>query len=164
MYDYRPPRRNVLARLLVLGLSLLAIIFFVISAQLPALAVLFQTLALILLLPIIQLITRYIVLRHLYRLRSYESGEADLEIYTYRGGDRMQLVCRVGLEEITAVTPLGNANRRPAKGMRRYNYSPDIRPAEATVLSVTNGDGDCEILLCPNEKMLEILQAALQKQ
>ena len=43
--------------------------------------------------------------------------------------------------------------------MRRYNYCPDIRPEEALILSITNADGDCEIILCPDEKMTEILTA-----
>ena len=160
MYEYRPPRQNVIARVLALGLLLLSVAFFVLSAQLPPLAVLFQGLGLLLLLPIIQIVARYLVLRHLYRLVPSESGEVDLEVYTWRGGDRMQLVCRVGLEEITAVAPLSDANRRAPKGMRRYNYSPDIRPQTATVLSITNGDGDCEVLICPDERLLNVLQAA----
>ena len=163
MYEYRPPRQNVIARVLVLGLLLLAGIFFVLSAQLAALAVPFQSLGLLLLLPIIQITARYLVLRHLYRLVPYESGEVDLEVYTYRGGDRMQLVSRIGLEEITAVAPLTEANRRAPKGLTRYNYCPDIRPQKATVLSITNGDGSCEIVFCPDEHLLRILHAAQSK-
>ena len=162
MYEYRPPRKNITARLLVLGLLLLAVAFFILSAQLPQLSLPFQALGILLLLPIIQLVTRYLVLRHLYRIVPYESGEVDLEVYTYRGGDRMQLVCRVGLEEITAIAPLSAANRRAPRGMRRYNYAPDLRPQEATVLSITNGDGDCEVLLCPDERILHVLQSAVE--
>ena len=74
----------------------------------------------------------------------------------------MQLVARIGLDEITAVTPLCAANRRAPKGMRRYNYAPDIRPSHATVLSLTNGDGDCELLLCPDETLLNALNSAVK--
>ena len=163
MYEYRPPRKNVIARLLSLGLFLLSVVFFILSAQLPQLATLFQALGLLLLLPTIQIVSRYIVLSHLYRLVPYESGEVDLEVYTWRGGDKMQLVARVGLEEITAVTPLSPTNARAKNGMRRYNYTPDIRPQGAVVLSLTNGDGDCEMLLSPDEKMTAILQNAVKK-
>ena len=163
MYEYRPPRKNVIARLLALGLFLLSVAFFILSAQLSKLATLFQSLGLILLLPTVQILTRYLVLSHLYRLVPYESGEVDLEVYTYRGGDKMQLVARVGLEEITAVTPLTAANARAKRGMRRYNYAPDIRPQDAVVLSITNGDGDCEMLLCPDKRIRDILQSAVNK-
>ena len=162
MYEYRPPRQNVIARVLALGLFLLTVICFILSAQLPQWAILFQSSGLLLLLPVIQIVTRYLVLRHLYRLVPYESGEVDLEVYTWRGGDRMQLVARIGLDEITAVTPLCAANRRAPKGMRRYNYAPDIRPSHATVLSLTNGDGDCELLLCPDETLLNALNSAVK--
>ena len=162
MYEYRPPRQNVIARVLALGLFLLTAICFILSAQLPQWAILFQSSGLLLLLPVIQIVTRYLVLRHLYRLVPYESGEVDLEVYTWRGGDRMQLVARIGLDEITAVTPLCAANRRAPKGMRRYNYAPDIRPSHATVLSLTNGDGDCELLLCPDETLLNALKSAVK--
>ncbi len=162
MYEYRPPRQNVIARVLALGLFLLTVICFILSAQLPQWAILFQSSGLLLLLPVIQIVTRYLVLRHLYRLVPYESGEVDLEVYTWRGGDRMQLVARIGLDEITAVTPLCAANRRAPKGMRRYNYAPDIRPSHATVLSLTNGDGDCELLLCPDETLLNALKSAVK--
>ena len=162
MYEYRPPRQNVIARVRALGLFLLTVICFILSAQLPQWAILFQSSGLLLLLPVIQIVTRYLVLRHLYRLVPYESGEVDLEVYTWRGGDRMQLVARIGLDEITAVTPLCAANRRAPKGMRRYNYAPDIRPSHATVLSLTNGDGDCELLLCPDETLLNALKSAVK--
>ena len=162
MYEYRPPRQNVIARVLALGLFLLTVICFILSAQLSQWAILFQSSGLLLLLPVIQIVTRYLVLRHLYRLVPYESGEVDLEVYTWRGGDRMQLVARIGLDEITAVTPLCAANRRAPKGMRRYNYAPDIRPSHATVLSLTNGDGDCELLLCPDETLLNALKSAVK--
>ena len=62
-------------------------------------------------------------------------------------------------EEITAAVPLTEANRKPPRGMRRYNYCPDMRPTEALVLSITNADGDCEVMLSPDEKMTAILQA-----
>ena len=158
MYDYRPPRQNAIARWLVVGLLILSVASFAVSAFVPALAIIPQTIGLLLLLPTIQIVTRYIVTQYLYRLCPYEDGNTDLEIYAYRGGTRMQLVCRVGLEEITAANELSATNRKPPSGMRRYNYAPDIRPAKALVLSITNSDGDCEILLCPDERLTEILK------
>lgn len=160
MYDYFPPRKNLIARLLVLLFIGLAIASFVASAFIPSpYKAIGQALGLLFLVPMIQIVTRYVIMRYLYRIAPYEDGNVDLEIYAYRGGNKMQLVCRVGLEEITATAPLTEENRTPAKGMRRYNYCPDIRPEEALILSITNADGDCEIILCPDEKMTEILCA-----
>lgn len=158
MYDYFPPRKNLIARLLVLLFIGLAVASFVASTFIPSpYKAIGQALGLLFLVPMIQIVTRYVITRYLYRIAPYEDGNADLEIYAYRGGNKMQLVCRVGLEEITATAPLTTENRTPAKGMRRYNYCPDIRPTEALILSITNADGDCEIILCPDERMTRIL-------
>ena len=156
MYEFKPQRTNSLALLVIATLFLLALVSFVISAFVP-LAWIPQTLGLLLMVPMIQLVTRYVATRYLYRICPYEDGNVDLDIYTYRGGTQMQLVCRLGLEEITAAAPLTDANRKPAKKMRRYNYCPVMFPKEALVLSVTNGDGDCEIIFCPDEKMADIV-------
>lgn len=157
MYDYRPPRQNAFARLLVLGFLLASVASFVTSALISAYKTIPQAIGLILLVPCIQIVTRYIVTQHLYRVATYEDGNADLEVYLYKGGSKMQLVCRVGLEEIKAVTPLGEQNKKPPQGLRRYNYAPDIAPKDAVVLSVANGDGDCEVLICPDEKILSMI-------
>ena len=158
MYDHQPSRQNTIARMLTVALIALSAASFAASAFVPTLAVIPQAVGLALLVPAIQIITRYVVTRYLYRLRPYEDGNTDLEIYTYRGGTRMQLVCRVGLEEITAAAPLSAENAKPPHGVRRYNYCPDMRPAHALVLSITNGDGDCEIIFCPDEKLTALLQ------
>ena len=75
----------------------------------------------------------------------------------YRGGDKMQLICRVGLEEITAVTELSKQNRRAPANIKRYNYAQDLWPARALVLSVSNADGECEVLICPDQRIEELL-------
>ena len=162
MYDYQPHRQNAIAALLALALLALAAVSFVVAALVPAFATIPQAVGLLLLVPMIQIVTRYLVTRYLYRIRPYEDGNVDLEVYAYRGGARMQLICRVGLEEITATAPLTAANRKPPEGIRRYNYARDIRPKEALVLSITNEDGDCQILLCPDARLTEILTAKQQ--
>ena len=164
MYDCKPARKNPTAKILCLFLFAAAAVAFVGSAFVPAYPFVLQAVGLFLLVPFIQIFARYIVLRYLYRVRSYEDGSADLEVYTYRGGDRMQLVCRVSLSEITAAAPLTKENKKPPHGLRRYNYCPDIGPVGALVLSVTNGDGDCEILLTPDETMKDMLQNACPRQ
>ena len=160
MYDYRPPRKNSYAQLVILWLFLAAAGCFIASSFLPEFPFVLQCVGLLLLVPAIQLIARYCATRYLYRIATYEDGNVDLDVYAYRGGDKMQLVCRVGLEEITAVAALTKENRRPPRGMRRYGYSPDLFPREALVLSITNADGDCEVLLCPDEHIANILGAA----
>ena len=164
MYDYKPPRKNAAAKILCTSLFAAAAAAFVGSAFVPAYPFILQVIGLFLLVPFIQILGRYVVLRYLYRIRPYEDGSADLEVYTYRGGDRMQLVCRVALSEITAAAPLTKENKKPPHGLRRYNYCPDIGPVGALVLSVTNGDGDCEILFSPDETMANMLQNACPRQ
>lgn len=156
-YDCRPARQNYGAHLVVLTLFALSGVSFGLSATVSY-PVLLQVLGLIFILPAIQLIARYLATRYLYRLRTYEDGKADLEIFVYRGGAKMQLVCCVGMEEITAIAPLTKENARAPKGRKRYNYAQDLRPRAALVLSVCNRDGACEVLFCPDKGMEKLLR------
>ena len=160
MYDYRPPRQNATARIAVLCLLAASAVAFFGSVHVPKYPSILQALGIALFIPIIQLTTRYLFTSYLYRVHPYEDGSTDLEIYAYRGGARMQLVCRIGLSEITAAAPLSDANKKPPHRKRRYNYCMDIGPADALVLSVTNADGDCELLLCPDATLRELLTNA----
>ncbi len=155
-YDCRPARQNYGAHLVTLALLSCAGASFAL-AGLMGYAVLFQVLGLVFVLPAVQLIARYMASRYLYRLQVYEDGQAELAIYVWRGGAKMQLVCCVGMSEITAIAPLAKQNARPPKGKRRYNYAQDLRPREATVLSLSNRDGECEVLFCPDEGLLRLL-------
>ena len=157
MYEYRPPHRNVRARVLALALFLLAAAMFVTGALVPKYPVIFQAIGLFLLVPTIQIVTRYVITQYLYRYRPTDGGDADLEVYAYRGGSKMQLVCRVTLSEIKSAAPLNAENRRPPHAMRRYGYAVDMQPQDAVVLSVENADGACEILITPDEKMRSLL-------
>ena len=157
MYDYKPTRTNAKAKTAVILCLAAAVIAFVGSGLVPKYPSILQCVGLCLLVPVIQLTARYLILQHLYRLREREDGSVDLEIFTYRGGSRMQLVCRVGLSEITKAASLTTENSSAPKGIRRYNYHPDLKPESGLVLSITNGDGDCEILLSPDEYLTQIL-------
>ncbi len=159
MYDYRVPRQNAKAKLLALGLLMLSAAAFVGSAFTPYPAIL-QCVGLACLFPMIQLVARYMAVQYLYRLRPYEDGNVDFEVYAYRGGARMQLVCRIGLEEVVAVTPLSPENKKAPKGMKRYGYQMDIAPEGAVVVSITNADGDCELLLVPDAYIEGVLLEA----
>lgn len=157
MYECRPSRKSNRAKLLAAALLLLAVTAFAASSLVPQYPSIFQCVGLILLIPLIQITARYLILQYLYRVRMREDGVLDLEVFTYRGGARMQLVCRVGLDELTAVKPLDEENAKPQHGMRRYHYHPDMLPREGLVLSVANGDGACEILLAFDERLFAIL-------
>ena len=160
MYEYRPIRQNHVAHCVVLVLFMLAGGCFIVSGFMPKFPALLQSLGVLLLIPVIQIVARYLAVQYLYRVRELEDGSTDLEIFAYRGGTRMQLVCRVGLYEITATAPLGEQNRRHPQGVPRFSFSLDMLPKGALVLSVTNADGDCEILLCPDAQLTKILTAA----
>ncbi len=158
-YEVRPQRGNYNAHILTMLFFILAGVLFGVSGFVPTLSVLWQSLGVVMLLPAIQLIGKYMAVQYLYRIRTLEDGSVDLEVFTYRGGSRMQLVCRVGLWEITAVTPLGAENRRAPRGLKRYGYCSDLYPSRALVLSVTNEDGDCEVLLSYDEELATRLAA-----
>lgn len=162
MYDYRPPRKNRTAHLLVLLLMVLSLAAFLSSAWVRELAFIPQIVGLCLLVPAIQLTARYIAVQYLYRLRETEDG-IDLEVYSYRGGDHMQLVCRVGQNEITDAAPLTEENKKPPHGTVRYNYCPDIHPVNALLLFVSNYDGECEVLLSPDDRIREVLTSVYGK-
>ncbi len=156
-YDYRPNRQNYTAHSLVMLLFLFSGISFGLSGFFPTVSVPCQILGLGLLLPAIQLIARYMAASYLYRLHTYEDGRTDLEIFSYRGGDKMQMVCCVGLSEITASVPLAKENARAPKGVKRYAYAQDLCPQRALVLSISNADGECEVLFCPDEYITRVI-------
>lgn len=156
-YEYRPVRQNYNAHFAVLACLLLSGGCFVASAFMNALAVIPQSIGVAALIPAIQLVAKYLVVQYLYRVTIREDGGVDLEVFLYRGGAKMQLVCCVGLEEITAAVPLGPQNRKAAEGKKRYHYCMDLAPERALVLSITNYDGECEVLLAPDERMCELL-------
>ena len=160
-YDYRPVRQNYVAHMTVLMLFVLSGVTFGMSGFLPPHAVLWQILGLLLLLPAIHLIARYMATRYLYRLHTDEQGHTQLEIFLYRGGDRMQMVCCTALDEITAACPLSAENLRAKKGVKRYNYAQDLRPQRALVLSLSNADGTCEVLFCPDEYITRVIGEAV---
>lgn len=163
MYDYRPQRQNVKAKILALGFLCAAAAAFVGAYFMPQYPVILQCVGLACLVPMIQIVARYLIVQYLYRLRPYEDGNVDFEVYSYRGGARMQLVCRVGLEEITAVVPLSAENKKPRRGVPRYGYHVDIAPQNAFVVSITNADGDCELLLVPDAYLLGVMQEAAKR-
>ncbi len=163
MYDYRPQRQNAKAKILALGFLCAAAAAFVGAYFMPQYPVILQCVGLACLVPMIQIVARYLVVQYLYRLRPYEDGNVDFEVYSYRGGARMQLVCRVGLEEVTAITPLTPENKKAQHGVPRYGYHMDIDPQNAFVVSITNADGDCELLLTPDAYILEALEAAAKR-
>ena len=159
-YDYRPNRQNYTAHSLCVLLFVFSGGCFALSGLFPAVGVACQILGLLLLLPAIQLIARYMAVSYLYRLHTYEDGRTDLEIFSYRGGDKMQLVCCVGLSEITASAPLSRENLRAKKGVKRYSYAQDLSPQRALVLSISNADGECEVLFCPDEYITKAIENA----
>ena len=158
MYQFKPARQNARARVIVLSLFAAAALCFLIATRLDRLAIIPQSVGLVLLLPAIQLLSRFVVTQYLYRITPREGRSPDLEVFAYRGGSKMQLVCRVGLDEITALTDLTDENRKPPKALRRHNYCVDLAPRDAVVLSIKNGDGECEILLTPDATMRAMLK------
>ena len=157
IYECKPQRKNRRAAVLLLLLLPLVVVAFGTASLWPSYKALLQCVGLLLLIPVIKITARYFLVQYLYRLCTREDGVIDLEVFTFRGGARMQLVCRVGLDELTAVLPLDQKNEKPPHGVRRFNYHPDMAPREGLVLSVENGDGTCEILLANEERLYRLL-------
>lgn len=156
-YDCRPVRQNYGAQLLCVTLFACAGVSFALGGMMDH-AILYQVLGLCFVMPAIQLIARYMVSRYLYRLHVQEDGTAQLEIFVWRGGAKMQLVFCADTAQITAITPLTGDNARPPKGCRRHNFAQDLRPQKATVLSVCEGACVCEVLFCPDEGLVRLLR------
>lgn len=159
-YECKPKRRNHKAHGVVLALILAAVGCLIGAGFLPAYGVLVQTLAILLFVPAIYLAGKYLIMQYLYRVHTLEDGSVDLDVYLYRGGTKMQLVGRMGLVEITNVALLEKGNRRPAKGQKRYSYCMDMAPDKAIVLSISNEDGECEVLLSYDETLARLLSDA----
>lgn len=160
-YDYRPIRQNYKAHALVVLLFLLSGVAFGSSGLWPEQRIQWQLMGLLPLLPAIRLIARYMASRYLYRLHVREDGCTDLEIFVYRGGERMLMVFRVGLGEILDAAPLSPRNARAPKGVKRHNYAQDLYPQRGLVLRVPLGEGSCEVLFCPDTHIIREIENAL---
>ena len=77
MYEYKPQRTNSFALYFIAMLFAAAIASFVASAFLPIASWIPQTVGLLLMVPMIQLITRYMATRYLYRICPYEDGNVE---------------------------------------------------------------------------------------
>ena len=157
IYEVKPQRKSMRAATLLLLLLPLVAIAFGAASLFAAYRAILQCVGLLLLIPVIRILARYFLVQYLYRLCVREDGVIDLEVFTFRGGSRMQLVCRVGVDELTAVLPLTEENEKPPHGVRRFNYHPDMAPREGLLLSVKNGDGTCEILLANESELYRLL-------
>lgn len=159
-YECKPKRRNHKAHGAVLALVLTAVGCLIAAGFIPTYGVLVQTLAILLFVPAIYIAGKYLIMQYLYRLHTLEDGSVDLDVYLYRSGTKMQLVGRMGMGEITNVSPLTKENRRPANGLKRYSYCMDMSPDKAIVLSISNEDGECEVLLSYDETLEQMLRHA----
>lgn len=157
-YEVCPKRENHKAHYLVLLFFMLAAVLLVVAGFMNRFSVLVQSLAILLLLPAIYITGKFLIMRYLYRVNVNEDGSVDFDVFSYRGGTKMQLICRLYLWEITEVRELCEENRRPAKSVPRYAYCADMSPKRALVLSVNNEDGACEVLISYDEKLAELLK------
>ena len=157
-YEVCPKRQNHKAHRLVILFFALAAGLLVLAGFMGRFAVLVQSLAILLLLGPIYLTGKFLNMRYLYRVSVKEDGSIDFDVFSYRGGTKMQLICRLYLWEITDVAELGEANKKPPKNIPRYAYCADMSPERALVLSVNNEDGACEVLISYDEKLAELLK------
>lgn len=168
MYEYIPPRQNNKAIVISILLFFIGTAAFVAEAFLPEEPWGFRVLEYVFIaiwgatwISLSGITSRYLVLKYLYRLRANEDHGMELEIFTYRRGNRMQLVYRARLSAIAAITPLGKENATPPAGVKRVRFVRDLSPTGAVVLSCEDGDG--EIVLTPDERMLQLMQEAIRK-
>ena len=160
-YEYMPPPKNQWIKTLCMGLFFGALVLFGASGLRDIMPTpwLFQFLAICMLTVSIMLMGRYLLRYYLYRVEETDGGvDFTVTEITRRGGTT---VCRLGLHQLRAVK-VWNAESKPPRGKKIYNYCVDARPVDSRLLEFADRDEIIYIRFSPDEKMLEILENALR--
>ena len=159
-YEYMPTPNNGRIKALCMGLFFGALVLFGASGLQDVIVMpwLFQFVSVCMLTVSILLMGRYLLRYYLYRIESVNGGvDFTVTEITRRGGTT---VCRLGLHQLRAVK-VWNAENKPPRGKKIYNYCVDARPADSRLLEFADGDDTIYIRFSPDAKMLEILENAL---
>lgn len=168
MYEYAPQFEKKKEKLLALTLAALGVgIYF--AAYVPGVPFpgVIQLLAMGLIAATILILTMYVLRRYRYRVEAREgateTATPDFVIVEHYGR-RETVVCRVSLSSILSVLPVDAAHEsevRAAKESKHfYNYTGLLFDRSCYCVKMEEGGTPFYILLCADERLLELLMQA----
>ena len=151
LYEYTPPKSNKKALGVIIILLSLAIGLFAFTMIFPNIALrwLVQLIAVLALVAVIFIISRYMAKSFLYTIVQNDDGTLDLNIAEITNAGRKKItVCRIALANIEeavlvsasipeSVEKSGVLTQRAKSEHRKsFNYCPDINPSEFCIILV----------------------------
>ena len=101
---------------------------------------------------------RWLAREYIYTLEQQDNGQIDF-VVTEQNGRRQITVCRVSADTLTELRPLAKGERipKPTKNRRVYHYCADLRPANAALLTLRDGDGEAILHFAPDDGLFRLL-------
>ena len=158
-FSVRPVPKNQNARrafFLVLGAAVAAV---AISYFLPSYKGIVQLAALVLLVVAVLIYTRYVGSSYYYEVTHDVEG-TPIFLVTQLSGKRRTALCRVNLWDIADIETLTSAEYRaykPTQGMKRYNYTPTMRPDVVHLMKVRSRTEKADVFLELSEEYRALL-------
>ena len=162
MYELIPKRTNKKANEMILLFFIGAAAMMLVTMLFPTVPFrwAFQLISLCLLTAGVFLVTRYVTKLFFYRI---EEGDLIVTETDTRGKKRL-VVCRVGVSSVVRCERLTDANQVKAalaslrkQGVKVFDYTVDLRPAESILLVVNEGGDDLAVRLSFDDTLFSIL-------
>lgn len=159
MYEHIPKRTNNKAFIATFVLFAGAAAMFIFSVTFTEIKPMWpiQLAGVIMLIPAVMLVTRYITRSFMYKTEATDRG-TDFTV-TEIAGKRRTVVCRIALASITEsrVVLRGKDEKKPKA--RIFDYRPDLLPDKSILIRSNEGGEDIYIFLAYDEALLSILPA-----
>lgn len=169
MYEFIPPKNNKKAPRLVLLFLIGALILFMLTSVMQQLTGrwVIQLVGVALLAAAIYILTRYIGKTFVYAVTEGEGGKKDFTVSELqRKGGRLT-VCRISIGGITEAVwvrrsdsaKMQEIKKKIAAGKyKKFNYCPEVAPAESCFLFVEECGEKFAIRICPDETLSALLK------
>lgn len=103
---------------------------------------------------------RFVLTAFHYRIEFTGDGVFDLVITESRL-KKQRTVCRVSSKDFISVKRVEKGTKTREKGVRRYNYRPDLVSKERFLLTLNDGDGRATVDFSPDKQILKFINGAL---
>ncbi len=160
-FSVRPVAKNNGARNLFFALLGAAAASVAVSYFSPLYKGIIQLLSLLLLVGAVMIYTRYVGAFYLYEV-AFDSEETPIFIVIQVSGKRRSALCRVDLADIADIKRLSGEEYRAYKtelGMKRYNYTPTLRPEEVYLMQVRSRRERADVFLEISEEYCQTILA-----
>ena len=158
-FAVRPVPKNQNARrtfFILLGAAAAAV---VVSYFLASYKGIIQLAALILLVCAVLVYTRYVGISYYYEV-THDAEGTPLFLVTQLSGKRRTALCRVDLWDIASIETLTGEQYRaykPERGVKRYNYTPTMRPDTVNLMVVRSRTEKAVVFLELSEEYRDML-------